>query len=553
MSTLSLPISTTSAEAAPMSRSRSSDSTCVPSPPRYSTLNGALPANLFLNTTNHQSNSAGSQSRPPRYSAVFNNNDDAPRRSSSSRQQHRELEVRQSDGFSSRSRSEQESRNASCNLSSSGLYSFKYHLSSNKNAISSTLKLYSKSCASSSSMHSAGAPIPKVPKFHNNDLVNGSLELNLSSAQSINSIHLILRGRIMTSAYDEGICTFLEYPVVTWTRADGHPHENPAVRKKYEGKLEGDYTWPLNFSFPSEIQLNGSQHAPPTFVDRKSMCSVQYDFVLKISHGILRSEAKLNVNVVYTPKVMPAPASILRELAYGQHMRAPGPDDDPLGWQTMAPVSLRGKLFNERPIKMQCTMSLANPQSYVRGSIIPCHLSFYCKDAEGLDIMTNPANVVVRLTRKLQYYEDGGSAVARGSSSSSSRGDAQRVKPVETVSYVGKAVWHAPSAHDQSSTSSPTTRSLEGEIHLDKDLIPSCDFPLFKASYAVELCPFDLSQPKTSSNQPSLGSWPVTIATIHGEGPEPIAFTKPARPTRKQDKTTKNEYTIDIYAGVVLC
>lgn len=124
-------------------------------------------------------------------------------------------------------------------------------------------------------------------------------------------------------------------------------------------------------------------------------------------------------------------------------------------------------------------------QSYVRGSIIPCHLSFYCKDAEGLDIMANPANVVVRLTRKLQYYEDGGSAVARSSSSSSSRGDAQRVKPVETVSYVGKAVWHAPSAHDQSSTSSPTTRSLEGEIHLDKDLIPSCDFPLFKASVSL--------------------------------------------------------------------
>lgn len=68
---------------------------------------------------------------------------------------------------------------------------------------------------------------------------------------------------------------------------------------------------------------------------------------------------------------MPAPASILRELAYGQHMRAPGPDDDPLGWQTMAPVSLRGKLFNERPIKMQCTMSLANPVSSCLQQLLP--------------------------------------------------------------------------------------------------------------------------------------------------------------------------------------
>ena len=117
---------------------------------------------------------------------------------------------------------------------------------------------------------------------------------------------LQLRGRIITSAYDGGSHTFLEHPIAAWTRAHGDPRTmllapvgaatGAAARpKKFDGKLAGSYSWPFSFPFPQEVPTGGAGAASPTpqsFTEKHVRGSVQYELVLRMSHGILRSDSK---------------------------------------------------------------------------------------------------------------------------------------------------------------------------------------------------------------------------------------------------------------------
>lgn len=111
----------------------------------------------------------------------------------------------------------------------------------------------------------------------------------------------------MTSAYDGGSYTFLEHPIVAWTRAHGDPRAMllapltdladaaaGARTKKFEGKLTGNYSWPFSFPFPQEVHLKDGQTspAPQSFAEKAVRGSVQYELVVRMSHGILRSDSK---------------------------------------------------------------------------------------------------------------------------------------------------------------------------------------------------------------------------------------------------------------------
>lgn len=117
-------------------------------------------------------------------------------------------------------------------------------------------------------------------------------------------------------------------------------------------------------------------------------------------------------------------------------------------------------------------------QSFTRGTIIPCHLSVECADKQALDVLANPKSLAVRLVRLVEYYDDGGK-----SSISSSRvaGNANVNKMNAHTTEVERAVWLA------SPTVGPdvTVRRFNGEIHLGKELQPSCEFPLFKVSVST--------------------------------------------------------------------
>lgn len=171
-------------------------------------------------------------------------------------------------------------------------------------------------------------------------------------------------------------------------------HEAADVRssKKYEGKFTGKYSWPFSFPFPSDLaqsEIGSSTYPispsttrsppsaqcpsdpkgietgsgvstrfalPQTFSEREAKASVHYELVLRMTHGMLRSDSKLLVQVVYAPAVTPPPASALRQLAYAERMCVPGPEIDPVGWLQLDPVAVKGKL-HDKSTKLICNVS----------------------------------------------------------------------------------------------------------------------------------------------------------------------------------------------------
>jgi len=96
-----------------------------------------------------------------------------------------------------------------------------------------------------------------------------------------------------------------------------------------------------------------------------------------MTHGLLRADTKfvsnpplfiwnskissllhrLQAGIVYVPEITPPPASLLRQVAYSQAVRIPGPAADPLGWHELSPATdIFGKLSNGKSAKMQCSV-----------------------------------------------------------------------------------------------------------------------------------------------------------------------------------------------------
>ena len=200
-----------------------------------------------------------------------------------------------------------------------------------------------------------------------------------------------MRGKI-ASQFEDG-CYFLDHPVINWTRTNGDPRAPPDVvssrlptLKKFDGKLSGSYVWPFFLQFPSEVTVvqDGEQQkypTPQTFVERGTNVTIQYSLVIKMTHGILRTDSKfvlslaclhpyekklfislilrLQAGIVYVPDVTPPAFSILRQLAYLHATKIPDPEADPLGWNALPPAVVFGKLAGKsHPVKLECSVRI---------------------------------------------------------------------------------------------------------------------------------------------------------------------------------------------------
>lgn len=102
--------------------------------------------------------------------------------------------------------------------------------------------------------------------------------------------------------------------------------------------------------------------------------------------------------------------------------------------------------------------------------MIPCHIAIQSNDLQALDLLAKPKPIAVRLTRCVQHPKDAGQSASLNGA------------VVEDKTEVVKAVWwFNPEAEDVGAQ----VRHLEGEIHLEKELQPSCDFSLFKVSVSA--------------------------------------------------------------------
>lgn len=97
---------------------------------------------------------------------------------------------------------------------------------------------------------------------------------------------------------------------------------------------------------------------------------------------------------------------------------------------------------------------------YTRGSVIPCSLSISCRDAQGLDLLSMPRAIDIRLERHISMDFDAGRQYSYGLAYETATLDVQ------------SAVWWPMS-------SGANNRLLMGEIHLARDLKPSCQVGSF--------------------------------------------------------------------------
>ncbi|KAF8905074.1 hypothetical protein CPB84DRAFT_1894808 [Gymnopilus junonius] len=386
-----------------------------------------------------------------------------------------------------------------------------------------TLKVYS----------SAKSP-RSLPTFFEKENITGLLELEAERGDSIQAITATVTGRIITGSGVDDCFVFLNQMQPVWSKSTDTPRVPSPSEGAASTKLLGHCIWPLSIALPRTATVPSgsgemcSFRLPETFLERQTRVSVQYDLTIVVSRGKLRADNKIKTAFGYVPSTRPEPPSLLRQIAYQQFLPLPGPFSDPEGWKTLRPVSVRGVMFNAQRAESKCTLSLAKPLIYARGTVLPCFLTLEACESRILDLLSNPAAVVLSLRRRVRFYNK----------SNSSRRD---VAWNETVEDMGTATWWTSTDVGNDTT----TRHLEGEIRLAKDLRPTSEMGHFSISYSVVLCPF--TAVGFSSDSVTLLSEPVEIATMHAKGPRTNAYSPPAydsRSRRNDDATTPPEVSL---------
>jgi hypothetical protein len=114
--------------------------------------------------------------------------------------------------------------------------------------------------------------------------------------------------------------------------------------------------------------------------------------------------------------------------------------------------------------------------------VIPCHISIHSNVVRALDLLANPKALAVRLVRCVQHPEDAGQFMPSASQKGKQRSDSLNGPMAENRVEIERAVWWFNPEAEGETERRVHVRCLEGEIHLDKELQPSCGFSLFRVS-----------------------------------------------------------------------
>ncbi|KAJ6623972.1 hypothetical protein B0H10DRAFT_760842 [Mycena sp. CBHHK59/15] len=349
-----------------------------------------------------------------------------------------------------------------------------------------------------------------IPAFVEGNTVTGEVRLDLES-DPIQTVVLSLKGQVITGVTPHEMYTFIDVPTTLWSRSMGDPR-NPGSASnetKWTEKLRGQYVWPFSISVPPTVSLRDEVfRLPPTFFERHTRAQIEYEISVRFTRTKLRSDHKLSTIINYMPLSRPGPFSYLRQLAYQQNTAMLGPDSDPEGWETLPYVRTRGKLpgstrsfeakcrvrlsqcagsdpLNRRNVALSCQTPL-----YTRGSVIPCALVVECGDPEGLELLSSPDVVVMRMRRSVRYHT--------GEKTAANFGDIpNKIVWKDELDHSELATWWpaADRALEVDSTDaiavSAWKRMLKGEIHLRPDLITSSAIAHFRIEYSW--CSFRLT------------------------------------------------------------
>ncbi|KAJ7618927.1 hypothetical protein DFH06DRAFT_1304647 [Mycena polygramma] len=387
---------------------------------------------------------------------------------------------------------------------SSGSTEHVFSLEDKKNKMHATMKLFSSAPTSNS-----------LPTFMEGDKINGSLELDIPNNEKIAGVSIFVRGEIITGPQRRDRSCFLDIQIPLWSKASAGT----------AGALSSGCRWPFSFDIPKDVVLADPKKSgavrsyvlPQTFLERNAKVSAHYYLSAQITRSafLFREYPELQTMFVYVPAIRPDPPSPLRKLAYQQNMPIPGPESDAQGWQTFPVVTVKGTVFNNRPVEVQCLFSLCKPVwvvvcatgtltfsqlSYTRGSVIPCSATYFCRDLQALNLLCTPASIDVRLHRQVKC-----TSITPGG------------RDVDDMEESGRAVWWPV-------TDAQDNRSFSGEIHLAKTLKPTSAISAFALKYFVVVMPFLATGFSASTTEPLIRQ-EVQIATILPRGPKPRCST----------------------------
>jgi hypothetical protein len=359
-----------------------------------------------------------------------------------------------------------------------------------------------------------------LPLFYEKENINATLELHAEKGDSsIQSVIVMIRGRIITGPRPDETVTFMTVIHPIWARSADTPRTPSPSEGASGSKLFGSCVWSFSIPLPrtATVGKSGAQfRLPETFSERDLGASIQYDLTVHVSRGKFRGDSQIRTPFGYVPGSKPEAPSMLRQMAYQQGVPIPGPEVDPHGWKVLVPCKAKGTVLRNHPVDVQCSLALARPLCYTRGSVIPCSLTVSSRDPQALDMITASDCINVTLQRRVGY------SCALG---------LEKKKVAEQESYrdFSRAVWW-PSATMQSD---PYNRHLDGEIRIPKDSRPTSLMDHFSISYSVVVHSFNIPSLKSNPSEILL-SEPVDIVTSHARGPRPIAYAPPAYDAHSQ-------------------
>ncbi|EMD36827.1 hypothetical protein CERSUDRAFT_83847 [Gelatoporia subvermispora B] len=385
-----------------------------------------------------------------------------------------------------------------------------YYLTSRKGPAWLTLKV-------TSHARSSG----QLPSFFQGDAVAGVVELNLVDEESIKAVSIAITGQLTTSATD--VFTFLQLSEELWSPSMGLPTPTAGTTSsvKSNGRLRGSFSWQFSLALPTVVDMkwrSGSSEPcslPPSFSERMARVHIQYQLLASVRRGLFHVDAKVGTVFAYTPIIRPEAPSLLRQISYLESAPLPGPEEDPEGWTTLKSIKIRGTIFHAREIDVTCTLSLAQPLCYTRGSVIPCLMDLQTDDLQALHILADSRAPVVRLLRQVSM------GVSTASSMSGKVSAGVAFQPA--IQDTRQAVWWPSSRNSRSNV-----RRLEGEILLNPALKPSCRMGEFELSYSVGVYPLKaVAFTAQDASDHLLQSVPVTIATAYPPGPRARIHSPP--------------------------
>ncbi|KAF8802490.1 hypothetical protein BYT27DRAFT_7172935 [Phlegmacium glaucopus] len=368
-----------------------------------------------------------------------------------------------------------------------------------------------------------------LPTFPEHSPIKGRVKLTFDKPDAVQAVVVSAYGQIVTGASAVEKLTFVNVSSTLWSPIMGNPRSlsisdsatgsnSGTSTARFTSKLEGEYSWDFSLDLPKEVVvpsgLRNDLHIfslPQTFYERHTRVKVTYEVVVRIVRGKLRTDHRIAAPFGYIPIRRPGPFSSLRRLAYEEGTPLPGPTIDPTGWHAQKQIRIQGKMFKSRSVDMGCTLFLAKPLCYTKGSVIPLVLLLESQDLQALDLFSSSTSIVVRLRRLIRYHWVTGDRIFESPGWK------------DAIEYSHLATWWR---QTETSADDSSKRYINGELHLASDLKPTSAMAHFRLEYAVVILPFDIIGFESANNEPLLVQ-PVEIGTAFGLGPHPIMFAPP--------------------------